>query len=105
MSLGALWAGKWPKLASMPLPRLNGSKYGNVSIGLTALPLPTNSLSPRETFALQNMSAGKLYWGSDSAVTILTGFPVTPNISIDYGGPVFVVSDTAAQDVRYFVLY
>ena len=105
MSIGAALTRKWPKLVSMPLPRLNSTKYGPVLVGLVAVPLPTNTFAPKEVFTLQNMSAGKLYWGSDNAVTVLTGFPVIPSIAIDYGGPVWVVSDTAAQDVRYVVLY
>ena len=89
----------------MPLPRLNNTRYGAFAVGLTAVPLPTNATAPKEVFTLQNMSAGKLYWGSDNLVTALTGFPVIPSIAIDYGGPVFLISDTAAQDVRYVVLY
>ena len=96
---------KWPKLLRMALPRLNSARYGPLVVGLTALPLPTNSTAPKEVFLLQNMSAGKLFWGSDALVTAANGFPVIPSISIDYGGPIFVVSDTAAQDVRYMVLY
>ena len=89
----------------MALPRLNNARYGALVVGLTAVALPTNSTAPKEVFLLQNMSTGKLFWGSDIGVTIATGFPVIPSLSIDYGGPVFVISDTAAQDVRYCILY
>ena len=89
----------------MPLPRLNSAKYGNFVVGTVAVALPTNVFAPKEVFTLQNMSAGKVYWGSDNLVTVLTGFPVTPSIAVDYGGPIFLISDTAAQDVRYCILY
>ena len=95
----------WLRLFRMPLPRLNNTKYGTVTVGLTAVPVPTNAFAPKEVFTLQNMSAGKVYWGSDNLVTVLTGFPVTPSIAVDYGGPIFLVSDTTAQDVRYCILY
>ena len=89
----------------MALPRLNNARYGPLVVGTAAVAVPTNATAPKEVFLLQNMSAGKLFWGSDALVTAANGFPVIPSISIDYGGPIFVVSDTAAQDVRYMVLY
>ena len=89
----------------MALPRLNNTKFGALVVGLTAVPLPSNSFAPKESLLVQNMSAGKLFWGSDASVTIATGFPSIPNIALDYGGPVFLISDTAGQDVRYITLY
>ncbi len=83
---------------------MSSGSYGTVSVGLTATPCPSNSQPLRESFSVYNLGSGKLYWGTDSSVTTATGFPCLPGFAADYGGPVWLVSDTAGQDVRWLLL-
>lgn len=76
----------------------------NVSVGQSPVQSPHNAVSVKESFAIYNLSTGKVFWGPDASVTVATGFPVLPSFAGDYGGPVWLISDTAAQDVRILLL-
>lgn len=85
------------------IPSVGKGKYGNLVVGLTAVPVPFLQ-SPRETFAISNLGTVNVYLGFDASVTTTTGYPILPaggSISIDGNVQVWLISGSAAQDVRY----
>lgn len=85
----------------------NQGKQTNLVVGLTAIELKCDivKLANRKMVtALHFEGTGKVYWGYDSNVTIATGTPLFKmglnKWKINDQSSVFLISDTAAQNVR-----
>jgi hypothetical protein len=71
---------------------------------VTPVLLPVAEAS--STVLIQNLGTGIVYVDGDPGVTTATGVKITAGTSITISGPdslgsLFLVSDTAATDVRY----
>jgi len=76
--------------------------YGNVSIGTTVGTI-VSADTDRRALIIQNLGAGTLYIGFDSAVTTTNGFKLASGESLEingYRGAVYGIGD-ATCDVRY----
>ena len=77
----------------------------NIVVGtVTPVALPVSE--PSTSVLIQNLGTGNLYVDGNSAVTTSTGVKIATGTSLTIIGPddlgeLFLISDTAATDVRY----
>lgn len=86
-----------------------------ITVGTAAVQIPHLNLLDGGTLMINNQSAGKLYIGTDNTVTATGatgGLEVPPGLTPlvfpkpinNMMGDVWLISDTAAQDVRYLLV-
>lgn len=81
--------------------------YNTVTIG-TSASLVVDQREVRTGVVVYNNGSATIYLGTDSSVTTSNGLPVAIGASgsLDgYMGPVYAISGTASQDVRYLEIY
>jgi hypothetical protein len=76
----------------------------NIVVGVTPVLLPV--VEPSASVLIQNLGTGIVYVDGDPAVTTTTGVKIAAGTSITVVGPddvgaLYLISDTAATDVRY----
>ena len=76
----------------------------NIVVGIAAVEV---TYDPENILAIQNLGPGIVYIDTDPAVTTSSGFKLivgatyeTPRQTDQGSGPFYVISDTAATDVR-----
>lgn len=74
-----------------------------VSVGISAIKLPTTPLSNRKTLTIQNLSANMLYIGSSTVLTT-TGLQIIPRgsitIRVEDNVDIYGIASGAASDCR-----
>ena len=86
-----------------------GLSSQSVTVGATAVALPTNPLEFRRALAIHNLSASTIYIG-DATVTTSDGFPIlaSEKIALDVqNNPnvvVYAIAGTAGNDIRILEL-
>lgn len=74
-----------------------------ISVGLTAIALPTTALQYRKNVIIFNNSSNPIYIG-DALVTTASGLPLYPrasiNIQIEDAVDVYAIAGTAGNEVR-----
>jgi hypothetical protein len=87
-------------------PNYKTKGYGNKAVGATAVQLSTSNV-PCEHVELINISSGIVYYGFDNSITTanafgaLTAKDAPQIIHVGNLNELFLISDTAAQDVRF----
>lgn len=75
-----------------------------IVVGTTPVLLPV--VEPSSTVLIQNLGTGIVYVDGDPAVTTATGVKIAAATTLTISGPdsvgaLYLISDTAATDVRY----
>jgi len=84
----------------------NGGVHGAITVGTSAVEakVGASKLTNRKLLTVFHNGNGKLYWGYSNAVTSVTGTQIFKNTMVSFpvgdGTSVWLISDTAGQDVR-----
>ena len=76
----------WSAQAATPGADTPMANYGAVEVGTAATAVPTSVLTSRNAVSIVNLGPNDIFCGWTSAVTTLTGFPVSANggtLSVD----------------------
>ena len=84
----------------------NGGTQGSLTVGTTSVELKVggSALTDRISATAYNDGSQIVYWGYTSGVTISTGTPIFKKQLVQWsvgpGTSIYLISDTAGQDVR-----
>jgi hypothetical protein len=79
---------------------------GSITVGTlaTEAKVGASTLTNRKLLTVFHNGSGKLYWGFTSGVTTATGTQIFKNTTVSFcvstSAKVYLISDTAGQDVR-----
>ena len=89
----------------MPDALTNTDQIGQVTVGTSAVQLPSTNDEVGVTIKALAANTGKIYIGTSNAVTTATGFELTAgqqiNSQLVNANTLYAISDTAAQKICY----
>lgn len=112
-SLTIFESSRGQKLASSSIPVVicdeqsvqNVFLTGQISVGLTATQLPSNSLKNSINIKASNANTGSIFIGNSNLVTAFNGYELgageSLTLPINNSDLIYLISDTASQNLSY----